>query len=82
VSISSQDIPTFFAAETSELDPDSWDIDRRGDGAVLVRVHSTGRNGQPLPDAVFAFRLGDPQYNYWEEKFLNRAAELIGDKSI
>jgi len=76
VNILDQENPIIFAAETSVLDPASWDIDRRPDGAVLVRVHSTGRNGESLPDAVFAFRLGDPQYNYWEEKYLNRFAGL------
>jgi len=25
-----------------------------------------------LPDAVFAFRAGDPQYNYWEEQLRHR----------
>ena len=61
-----------FAPEMSPMEPESWDVDRRQDGAVLVRVHSTDRNGCRLPDAVFAFRLGDPQYNYWEEKFRKR----------
>jgi hypothetical protein len=62
-----------FATEMSPMEPESWDVDRRQDGAVLVRVHSTDRNGRRLPDAVFAFRLGDPQYNYWEEKYRNRS---------
>lgn len=44
------------------------DIERRGDGAVLVRIHSRDRSGGRLPDAVFAFRIGDPQYGYWEEQ--------------
>jgi hypothetical protein len=47
---------------------DSWDVQRRHDGAVLVRVHSRDRQGRQLPDAVFAFRLGDPQYDYWERQ--------------
>jgi hypothetical protein len=40
-------------------------VERRGDGAILVRVRSTERDGARLPDAVFAFRSGDPQYDYW-----------------
>ena len=44
----------------------SWDIERRRDGALLVRMHSVDRRGRPLPDAVFTFRKGDPQYEYWE----------------
>ena len=51
---------------------DSWDVQRRHDGAVLVRVHSRDRQGRELPDAVFTFRLGDPQYDYWERELLSR----------
>lgn len=63
-----------LAAEMSPMEPESWDIDRRKDGTFLVRVHSTDRNGRKLPDAVFTFRMGDPQYNFWEEKFRKRNA--------
>ena len=45
--------------------PDACDVERYCDGTVLVRVHSFDRNGRKLPDAVFTFRLGDPQYSYW-----------------
>lgn len=45
--------------------PDACDVELHGDGTVLVRVHSCDRNGRKLPDAVFTFRLGDPQYTYW-----------------
>ena len=45
--------------------PDACEVERYGDGTVLVRVHSSDRNGRKLPDAVFTFRLGDPQYTYW-----------------
>jgi hypothetical protein len=54
--------------------PNSWDVERRDDGAVLVRVHSRNRQGRPLPDAVFAFRQGDPQYDYWEQMLLDCAS--------
>ena len=50
----------------------SWDVERRNDGAVLVRVHSRPYQGQALPDAVFAFRSGDPQFAYWEEELRKR----------
>jgi hypothetical protein len=64
-----------FAPDAQRMEPQSWDVDQRPDGAVLVRVHSTNRKGQPLPDAVFAFRLGDPQYDYWREKYLKSAEQ-------
>jgi hypothetical protein len=61
-----------FASENYVIEPESWDADLRNDGAVLVRVHSSDRNGRRLPDAVFTFRLGDPQFDYWEEKCRER----------
>jgi len=63
-----------FIAPTNNRSPmcatelESWDVERREDGAVLVRVHSCDRQGHRLPDAVFSFRLGDPQYDYWEQQ--------------
>lgn len=59
----------------------SWDVEIRHDGAVLVRVHSTERDGQPLPDAVFSFRPGDPQYEYWELQWRQRTA-VPGSASV
>lgn len=50
------------------MEPHSVDVEQRGDGAVLVRMHSRDSRGQPLPDAVFTFRRGDPQYEYWDAK--------------
>jgi hypothetical protein len=50
------------------LDAGSWQLERRSDGAVLVRVRSRGDEGRRAPDAVFAFRTGDPQYLFWEER--------------
>lgn len=61
-----------MAAAAVSLEPNSWDVERRADGAVIVRVHSSARDGRPLPDAVFTFRNGDPQYAYWEEQFCRR----------
>ncbi len=57
--------------------PESWDVQQRNDGAVLVRVHSRDRQGRQLPDAVFAFRLGDPQYDYWAEQLRRRMGEQL-----
>jgi hypothetical protein len=56
-------------------DNPACDIERRFDGAVLVRVHSRMVNGRALPDAVFAFRAGDPQYSYWDSQL--RSRELL-----
>jgi len=51
---------------------ESWDVERRQDGAVLVRVRSRVVDGRALPDAVFAFRSGDPQFSYWEAQLRHR----------
>jgi hypothetical protein len=40
-------------------------IEKRSDGAIVVRVRSEGPEESRLPDAVFSFRNGDPQYAYW-----------------
>ncbi len=54
------------------------DVERRGDGVVLVRVHSSETNGRRLPDAVFTFRRGDPQYEYWEKVSRQRSTAGSG----
>jgi hypothetical protein len=58
----------------------AWDVERRQDGAVLVRVHSRVVNGRALPDAVFAFRMGDPQFSYWDEQLRHR--EILTPASL
>jgi hypothetical protein len=50
----------------------SWDVERLNETVVLVRVHSFDRRGAPLPDAVFTFRRGDPQYDFWENQCCDR----------
>jgi hypothetical protein len=58
------------------MDLNSCLLERRNDGAVLVRVRSVDKQGRALPDAVFAFRLGDPQYGFWENQLQER--EQVG----
>ena len=55
--------------------PDSWGIERRADGAVVVRVPSRRDCPDPLPDAVFTFRSGDPQYSFWEGQLARQQSE-------
>jgi hypothetical protein len=57
---------------SSSIDSNCWEIQRRRDGALLVRVPSAARDNRPLPDAVFTFRVGDPQYSYWEQQWRQR----------
>ncbi len=47
---------------------------------MLVRVHSRVVNGCALPDAVFAFRSGDPQFAFWDEQL--RHGETVGPGSL
>jgi len=46
-------------------------IERRANGTLVVRVRSEFSEGNAtrLPDAVFSFRNGDPQYAYWLGRF-------------
>jgi hypothetical protein len=51
----------------------SWVLERRPDGAILVRVPSPfHETSHRLPDAVFSFRDGDPQYSLWAERLAAR----------
>jgi hypothetical protein len=54
------------------IDTDSYQVERRLDGVILVRVPSARTEGPRLPDAVFSFRRGDPQYEYWERRLQSR----------
>jgi hypothetical protein len=54
-----------------------WQVERRGDGALIVRIRSRDRGPGTLPDAVFSFRAGDPQYEVWEQR-LRDAERQIG----
>lgn len=52
-----------------QMDTSPVRIERRpSDGAVLVRVPSRCDDGFQPVDAVFAFRAGDPQYGFWEQR--------------
>ncbi|HEY1786069.1 MAG TPA: hypothetical protein VGG30_10990 [Pirellulales bacterium] len=53
----------------STVDPRGCCLERRPDGAILVRVPSRTKGEIPLPDAVFAFRAGDPQFAFWQQQF-------------
>ena len=53
------------APDPSRPQDDAVHVEERADGAVVVRVRSGGEGAARLPDAVFAFRCGDPQYAYW-----------------
>jgi hypothetical protein len=43
-------------------------VERRTDGVVLVRVRSRPAGNDTLPDAVFTFRPGDPQFKFWDRQ--------------
>ena len=63
--------------EASPIPDHRLSIEKRGDGTVVVRVRSEGPEESRLPDAVFSFRNGDPQYAYW----LGRLATAPAGKS-
>ena len=51
--------------DISSIPDDRITIQKRDDGTLLVRIQSAGEERNRLPDAVFSFRCGDPQYAYW-----------------
>lgn len=61
-----------------ELDEFDLEIERRNDGALLVRVPSNETSGRRLPDAVFSFRAGDPQYSFWQQVLSQRELDRSG----
>ncbi len=74
-----RDYPTEIGTPALQ-DFQSWNVERRADGAVLVRVHSSVVDGRKLPDAVFAFRVGDPQFSYWDAQLRDR--EILGAAEV
>ena len=50
-------------------------IEKRTDGTIVVRVRSEGPEESRLPDAVFSFRNGDPQYAYWLARLTSAPSE-------
>lgn len=59
-------------ADFSQSLPDAWTLERRSDGALVVRIPSRRDVAAPLPDAVFTFRAGDPQYDFWHRQMAER----------
>jgi len=55
-------------AEPFQIPDERLSIEKRSDGSVVVRVQSEGPPDKRLPDAVFSFRCGDPQYAYWLDR--------------
>ena len=51
--------------EGSRIPDHRLTVEKRTDGTIVVRVRSDGPDESRLPDAVFSFRNGDPQYAYW-----------------
>jgi len=47
-------------------------IEKRDDGRIVVRVRSEGPEASRLPDAVFSFKNGDPQFAHWHSYWLSR----------
>jgi hypothetical protein len=60
-------------ADAQAPSPDVCTIESRANGVMLVRVRS--RRDHTLPEAVFTFRVGDPQYEYWKQRLANQEAD-------
>ncbi len=67
------------SAEPVRIPDDRLSIEKRSDGALVVRVQSEGPAESRLPDAVFSFRCGDPQYAYWLGRLEARTVSEQGD---
>jgi hypothetical protein len=58
--------------QTAAIPDERLTVQKRADGAIVVRVRSAGDDQNRLPDAVFSFRCGDPQYAYWLSRCQSR----------
>ncbi|MDO4629374.1 MAG: hypothetical protein Q4C70_09345 [Planctomycetia bacterium] len=54
------------------MEVEHYTIERRPHDVLIVYVHSTDSNGNPLPDAVFTFRPIDPQYEQWWRRYVEQ----------
>ena len=61
------------STEPVRIPDERLSVEKRADGAIVVRVRSEGPEQTRLPDAVFSFRCGDPQYAYWLGRLRDRA---------
>ena len=66
-------------ADAGQIPEERLTIEKRSDGVLVVRVQSEGPPGSRLPDAVFSFRCGDPQYAYWLQRL--RSMQSKGPRS-
>jgi hypothetical protein len=55
--------------QAAPVEPSNYFIERRHDGALIVRVRATTPCDPPLPDAVFTFRPADPQFEVWQRRY-------------
>ena len=64
-------------SDSREIPDERIAIERRADGTVVVRVRSeaTVAGIDRVPDAVFSFRCGDPQYAYWLDRVNRRPGD-------
>jgi hypothetical protein len=44
-------------------------IEMTREEVLRIRIPSKPFRGIPLPDAVFTFRVGDPQYDDWRARY-------------
>ncbi len=58
-------------------------VELRPDGVVLVRVPPANLSlADFLPDAVFSFRAGDPQYGYWRARWCMQSDEAEDQHAV
>jgi len=58
---------------------ESYHIELRPGNVLLVRIPSPPFRGHPMPDAVFTFHVGDPQYDLWAKRYEEQLAKQQND---
>ena len=64
------------------LDSPSYAINRPARSILIVRVFSRPYRGRSLPDAQFTFRLGEPQFEMWEDRYFEQQKRLSETNKI
>jgi hypothetical protein len=47
-------------------------IERPNHSVLIVRMISQPYQGRALPDALFTFRIGEPQFEIWERRYFEQ----------
>lgn len=68
----------------SEIPPTEtpYTIERPIRSVLIVHMNSKPYKGQIIPEASFTFRIGEPQFEVWERRFIEQQERLEKDQNF